>query len=82
MEGAAYKPDPLTYMIDELVNERKVRAESEGGGLKTLTLTLTLTLTPAVTLTLTLTLALTLSLAPTNTRCAPRRAWPPPSSRP
>ena len=50
MEGAAYKPDPLTYMIDELVNERKVRAESEGGGLKTLTLTLTLTLTPAVTL--------------------------------
>lgn len=27
VEGAAYKPDPLTYMIDELVNERKVRAK-------------------------------------------------------
>ena len=32
VEGAAYKPDPLTYMIDELVNERKVRAIPRRGG--------------------------------------------------
>ena len=34
VEGAAYVPDPLSYIIDQLVNERKQRAEKEAAAVK------------------------------------------------
>ena len=29
VEGASYAPDPLSYIIEQLVKERKARAEKE-----------------------------------------------------
>lgn len=34
VEGGAYTPDPLTYIIDALINERKLRTEMAAAAAK------------------------------------------------